>query len=108
MEIFINLNSIEIIIKMYEEVNCKFKLINYIGFDKKKICVFLLLGKLGKIEIYIKKLIVRLVLMNKSIFEEKVLIDYISGKGFLICVFLYIVILKIKCDIFENLLEYIN
>src|SRR5690554_4482790 len=105
MEIFINPNSIEKIIKMYEEVNCNFKLINYIGSDKKKICAFSLSGKLGKIEIYIKKLTVRLVPMNKCISEEKALIDYISGKGFLTSVPSHTVTLKTTRDTLENLLK---
>jgi len=108
MEIFINPNSIEPIIKLYEEVNCNFKLINYIGSDKKKICTFSLSGKQGKIEIYIKKLTVRMVPMNRSISEEKALIDYISSKGFLTSVPSHTVTLKTKRDTLENLLKHIS
>ena len=46
--------------------------------------------------------------MNKSIFEEKILIDYIGGKGFLASIPSHTVTLKTTRDTLDGLLEHIN
>lgn len=106
-EIHIDPNSILVIIQMFKDVSRDFKLISYTGSDNKKICSFAMSGNLCKIEIYIKKTSVRLVPMNKSISEEKALIDYIAARGFSANTPTKIVTLKSTKKILESLLEHI-
>ncbi len=108
MEIYINPNSIQPIIKMFEEVNENFKLISYVGSNKKKICSFSMFDRQGKIEIFIKKSTVKLIPMNKSIDEEKKLINYIGSKGFSTNVPTHTVTLKTTRETLEKLLVHIN
>lgn len=108
MEIYINPNSIQPIINMFEEVNENFKLISYVGSNKKKICSFSMFDRQGKIEIFIKKSTVKFMPLNKSIDEEKMLINYISSKGFSTSVPSHTVTLKTTRETLDNLIEHIN
>lgn len=108
MEIYIDPNSIQPIIKLFEEANENFKVISYTGSNKKKSCSFSMSDRQGKIEIFIKKTTVKLIPMNKSIDEEKILINYIGSKGFSTSVPSHTVTLKTTSETLDNLIEHIN
>lgn len=82
MEIIINKNDIKTLIEGYKKINNSFTIKSFTDGDKKKRCVFYLDGSECTLDIFIKEKSVNFVPTGKNIPSCKLLIEYISSKGY--------------------------